>query len=283
MGSPRVQQLALAPTSGQASTFGTCMEEARMPAYQLEGRTALVTGGASGIGYATAAMLGSSGVRVAINFLPDDSRGPDAVERLRSAGLDAVAAPGRIGAPGEEAAMVEAAAAALGRLDLLVNNAGTPGVRELIPPDQLDDITDGLWDAVLSTNLVGLFRCTRAAAPHLLASGSGAVVNVASVAGLSSRGSSMAYAASKAGVVALTKHLARGLGPQVRVNAVAPGAVDSDWQIEWTEAQRRSSIENAPLGRRCTPDDIAEAIVFLGCAASMVTGQTLVVDGGLTL
>ncbi len=179
--------------------------------------------------------------------------------------------------------MVEAAAAALGRLDLLVNNAGTPGARALIPGDRLDDIDDALWDAVLSTNLVGLFRCTRAAAPHLRDSGRGAVVNVASIAGLTARGSSMAYGASKAGVVALTKHLARGLGPAIRVNAVAPGAVDSDWQIEWTEEQRRSSIEQAPLGRRCTTDDIAEAIVFLGCAAGMVTGQTLVVDGGLTL
>ncbi len=254
-----------------------------MPAYQLSGQAALVTGAASGIGYATAAMLGRGGARVAVNFLPGDPRGTEAVRRLRAEGIDAIAVPGRVGASGEEAAMVEAAAAALGRLDLLVNNAGTPGARALIPGDRLDDIDDALWDAVLSTNLVGLFRCTRAAAPHLRASGRGAVVNVASIAGLTARGSSMAYGASKAGVVALTKHLARGLGPAIRVNAVAPGAVDSDWQIEWTEEQRRSSIEQAPLARRCTTDDIAEAIVFLGCAAAMVTGQTLVVDGGLTL
>ena len=254
-----------------------------MPAYQLGGQAALVTGAASGIGYATAAMLGRSGARVAVNFLPGDPRGTEAVQRLRAEGTDAVAAPGRVGVPGEEAAMVEAAAAALGRLDLLVNNAGTPGTRALIPGDRLDDMDDALWDAVLSVNLVGLFRCTRAAAPHLRASGCGAVVNVASIAGLTARGSSMAYGASKAGVVALTKHLARGLGPAIRVNAVAPGAVNSDWQIEWTEEQRRSSVEQAPMGRRCTTEDIAEAIVFLGCAAAMVTGQTLVVDGGLTL
>jgi len=254
-----------------------------MPAYQLGGQAALVTGAASGIGYATAFMLGRAGARVAVNFLPGDPRGTEAVERLRTEGIDAIAAPGRVGVPGEDALMVETAVAALGRLDLLVNNAGTPGARALIPGNRLDDIDDTLWDAVLSTNLVGLFHCTRAAVPHLRASGRGAVVNVASVAGLTARGSSMAYGASKAGVVALTKHLARGLGPAIRVNAVAPGAVDSDWQIEWTEEQRRSSIEQAPLARRCTTDDIAEAIMFLGCAAGMVTGQILVVDGGLTL
>jgi 3-oxoacyl-[acyl-carrier protein] reductase len=93
----------------------------------------------------------------------------------------------------------------------------------------------------------------------------------------------MAYGATKAGVVSLTKNLARGLAPSVRVNAVAPGAVDSSWMVEWTNEQRSSSIEGAALKRRCTTDDIAEVILFLGFGAAMVTGQTIVVDGGLTL
>jgi 3-oxoacyl-[acyl-carrier protein] reductase len=92
----------------------------------------------------------------------------------------------------------------------------------------------------------------------------------------------MAYGATKAGVISLTKNLARGLSPEVRVNAVAPGAVDSTWMIEWTNEQRASSIDNALLKRRCTPEDIAEVIVFLLAGAAMVTGQTIVVDGGLT-
>ena len=252
-----------------------------MPRYDLAGRTALVIGAASGIGLATARELAANGCAVALNFLPNDPRGPEAVASLRATGAVVIEAPGAIG-DGGEAAMVGAAVAALGRLDLLVNNAGTPGTARTIPGNALDEITDDLWDTILDTNLVGLFRTTRAAVPALREA-RGAVVNLASVAGLSGRGSSMAYAASKAGVIALTKHLARGLGPEIRVNAVAPGAVDSTWQIEWTEAQRAQSIQNCPMGRRCVPEDIAEAILFLGCAGAMITGQTLTVDGGLIL
>jgi 3-oxoacyl-[acyl-carrier protein] reductase len=143
-------------------------------------------------------------------------------------------------------------------------------------------VTEDLWSLLLQVNLLGVFRCAKAAAPALKASG-GAIVNTASIAGLGTAGSSLAYSATKAGVVSLTQNLARALGPGVRVNAVAPGAVDSTWMVEWTDEQRRQSIEGAMLKRRCTPDDIAEVIVFLGFGAAMVTGQTVVVDGGLTL
>ncbi len=250
--------------------------------YALDGRAALITGGASGIGLATATRLAEGGAAVAINFLPDDPRGPAEVARLAAAGHRVIGAPGHVGVAHEAEAMIADAVQRLGRLDLLVNNAGTPGVREAVPPRELDSITDTLWLTVLETNLIGPFRCARAAAAALRAA-KGAVVNTASIAGLTSPGSSLAYGASKAGLIHLTRSLARALAPEVRVNAVAPGSVDSSWQIEWTEAYRQRAAETALLKRRCTPEDIAEAIVFLGIGAPMVTGQTLVVDGGLTI
>ncbi|WP_372617845.1 SDR family NAD(P)-dependent oxidoreductase [Falsiroseomonas sp.] len=253
-----------------------------MLTYDLKGKAALVTGGASGIGLATATMLAKSGAAVAINFLADDPRGPEAVAKLHAmTGARILPAPGNVADATDCARMVEKAAADLGRLDYLVNNAGTPGTSTSVAPHELDRLTEALWHTVIEVNLLGVFRCAKAAAPALKAA-HGAVVNIASIAGINSPGSSMAYGATKAGVISLTKNLARGLSPEVRVNAVAPGAVDSTWMIEWTPEQRKHSIENALLKRRCTPEDIAEVVVFLLAGAAMVTGQTVVVDGGLT-
>jgi 3-oxoacyl-[acyl-carrier protein] reductase len=250
--------------------------------YDLTGKTALVTGGASGIGFATAKMLAGFGATVAVNFLADDPRGPEAVDKLIADGCKAVGAPGSVSDANESVRMVEKAIADLGGLDLLVNNAGTPGTRHRIAPPDLDLITEELWSVLLQTNLLGVFRCAKAAAPALKRAG-GAIVNTASIAGLGRAGSSMAYGATKAGVVSLTQNLARALAPEVRVNAIAPGAVDSSWMVEWSNEERQQSIERALLKRRCQPEDLAEVIVFLGFGAAMVTGQTVTVDGGLTL
>lgn len=253
-----------------------------MITYDLRGKAALVTGGASGIGLATATLLARSGCDVAINFLAGDARGAESVARMQSETNGRILpAPGNVGDAEDAARMVGQAVADLGRLDYLVNNAGTPGTPNSIAPHEFDRLTEDLWDAVLEVNLRGVFRCAKAAGPALRAAG-GAMVNLASIAGINSAGSSMAYGATKAGVISLTKNLARGLAPEVRVNAVAPGAVDSSWTIEWSAEQRRASIENALLKRRCTPEDLAEVIVFLLAGAAMVTGQTIVVDGGLT-
>lgn len=253
-----------------------------MISYDLAGKTALVTGGASGIGFATAKMLAGFGCTVAVNFLEDDPRGPEAVDKLVTAGGKAIMAPGSVGDAADCKRMVDKAVADLGRLDLLVANAGTPGTRRKIAPAELDLITEELWETLLQVNLLGVFRCAKAAAPALKAA-HGAIVSTASIAGLGRAGSSLAYGATKAGVVNMTQNLARALAPEVRVNAIAPGAVDSSWMVEWTNEERQSSIEKAVLKRRCQPEDLAEVILFLGFGAAMVTGQTVVVDGGLTL
>jgi 3-oxoacyl-[acyl-carrier protein] reductase len=253
-----------------------------MISYDLKGKTALVTGGASGIGFATARMLAGFGCTVAVNFLVDDPRGPEAVDKLVAAGGKAIMAPGSVGDSSDCIAMVNKAVADLGRLDLLVANAGTPGTNRRIAPAELDMITEELWQTLLNVNLLGVFRCAKAAAPALKAA-HGAIVSTASIAGLGRAGSSLAYGATKAGVVSLTQNLARALAPEVRVNAIAPGAVDSSWMVEWTNEERQQSIERAVLKRRCQPEDLAEVILFLGFGAAMVTGQTVVVDGGLTL
>ncbi len=250
--------------------------------YELQGCTALVTGAASGIGLAVVNRLARAGARVALNHLPDDPRGPAEIDRLRTLGFDVIGAPGNIAHAGEAEAMVTTAIDALGGLSLLVNNAGTPGVTRVVPAPQLDQITEEVWERVLQTNLLGLYRCAKAAGPALREAG-GAMVNTASIAGIDTTGSSMAYGASKAGVISLTKNMARALAPQVRVNAVAPGFVTSPWELKALESRMADTADCALLKRVCSPEDVAEVIVFLGVGSAMVTGQTLVVDGGFTL
>ena len=248
----------------------------------LSGKTALVTGGASGIGLATVEAFARSGASVALNHLPDDPRGSREVERLKSEGHSVVAAPGNVAQPGQAETMTSRAIDALGRLDFLVNNAGTPATPAPIPFAELDRLTEDFWQSILNTNLIGPFRCTHAAV-GALRQAKGAICSTASIAGVQGSGSSIPYATSKAGVINLTRSLARTLAPEIRVNAVAPGFVESPWHREWPAQRKSEAIERTPLKRACRPEDIAEVIFFLCAGAAMVTGQTVIVDGGLTL
>ena len=254
-----------------------------MIAADLTGKTALVTGGASGVGLATVELLARSGARVAMNHRPGNKTAAGEIARLGASGLTVIAAPGDVGRPAESERMVKSAIDELGRLDILVNNAGTPGAPakgKRIHYRDLEVITEEWWQEVLATNLIGPFRCTRAAAPALKAV-QGAVVNVASIGGLAPLGSNMIYGASKAALIRLTSYLSRALAPEVRVNAVAPGFIDTPWTKDWPAEVKSSAISRTPLKRACTPQDIAEAILFFAAGGAMITGQTLVVDGGL--
>ncbi len=247
----------------------------------LKGKKALVTGAASGIGLDTASLFAGLGATVALNDVPGNPRLDAEVARLKGQGLAVRAAPGDVGEALGARAMVRGAAEAMGGLDYLVNNAATPGTRSPIAPGDLDAQDEAFWQRLLSINLIGPFRCVHAAAPYLRAS-RGAIVNTASISGFGGGGSSSVYCATKAGLINLTREWARALGPEVRVNAIAPGMVDSDWMCRFSEEGTRDGIARAPLHRVGTPADYAEVILFLCAGAGYVTGQTIIVDGGLT-
>ncbi|HEV1997326.1 MAG TPA: SDR family oxidoreductase, partial [Candidatus Dormibacteraeota bacterium] len=179
---------------------------------------------------------------------------------------------------GAARAMVAATLERYGRLDVLVNNAGTT---EVIPHADLDAATDEVWDRILSVNLMGTWHVIRAALASLRRDGGGCVINMTSLAGVAPVGSSIPYAVSKAALNHLTRLLANALGPEVRVNAVAPGLIDTPWTQDWA-GPREHWRATAPLGRTGTPEDIAGACLYLA-DATFVTGQVIVADGGMNL
>ena len=248
--------------------------------FKLEGRRALVTGSASGIGLATARLLAQSGARVAMNDLASDTL-TQAVQRLRQEGLAVEAAPGDLGVSASAARMVAGALESLGGLDFLVNNAGTPGTRTPIPASDLEALTDEFWDRILRVNMLSAFWTTKASAAALRQS-RGAVVNTVSVSAFGGGASSTAYATAKAGLAGLTRELARGLAPAVRVNGIAPGFVNSNWQCSFGDIEdiARSTV---PLSRVGQPEDYAELIVFLCAGAAYITGEVIPISGGLRL
>lgn len=247
----------------------------------LRGKCALVTGGASGIGLATVEKLAQCGATVAINDLPGSAALDHAVERLGALGHSVFAAPADMGKSDDIARMVAKVVAHTGRLDYLVNNAATPGTRTAIAASDLEAQTDAFWNKLLTVNLLGPFNCIKSALPHLKAS-QGAVVNVASTAAFGGGGSSTAYSAGKSALVLMTRDLARGLGPDIRVNGVAPGWVgQSSWECAWDDDQANAAAKSLPLQRIGMPAEYAQVILFLLAGADYMTGQTLIVDGGM--
>ena len=240
-----------------------------------EDRVALVTGSTSGIGAAVARRLIAQGTRVVLNSVSSVDAGQALVKELGDA---AHYVQGDISVDTDVARLVEETVEHFGRLDILVNNAGTT-VR--IPHHEIEAATPEVFRRLYDVNVVGTWALTVAAMPHLRASGAGCVVNVSSLAGVRPTGSSIPYAASKAALNHVTRLLANVVGPEVRVNAVAPGLVDTPWTESWDEV-RAAVNAMAPLKRSAQPDDVAEVVLSL-IASTYVTGQVWMIDGGLSL
>jgi len=240
----------------------------------LDGHTAFVTGGASGIGRATATRMAAEGARVTVADL--DGQGAQKI----ASEIDGRAAHVDVGDAGAVTAAVREAAEAFGGLSIMFNNAGGGllGAFHEYTPEQ--------WDAIVRVNLTGVFNGIRAAAPVIVESGGGSIVNTASISGVRPAAGEAPYAASKAGIVALTAVAALEYAPSVRVNAVSPGTIVTSMTAPMFQipGEEQRSIDRTPLKRLGDPDDIAKVVVFL-CSdqASYVTGQNLVVDGGMTL
>ena len=248
---------------------------------EIEGKAAIVTGSGTGVGRATALQLARRGCAVLINY----SRSQDAAEQVasevRALGVKSVAFRADVASDADCRAMVSKAVDTFGRLDVLINNAGTT---RFINHADLDAVTLEDWDAMFGVNLRGPFQCARAARSALQAHGQGNIVNVSSIGGLRAIGSSIPYCASKGALNTLTLALARALAPQIRVNAVAPGFIAGDWLQkglgESYEAVKKFWEGRSVLGRVCEPDDVAAAILALVTGSELITGQIIPVEGG---
>ena len=240
----------------------------------LEGKVVIVTGSSSGIGEATARMASASGAKVVVN----SSSSVEAGTRLAESLGNAVYVQASIADEAGAAAIAKAAIDAFGGIDVLVNNAGTTVV---IPHADLEAVGLDVWHRILDTNVIGTWLTTMACLPALRASGSGSVVNVTSLAGIRQAGSSIPYAVSKAALNHLTGLMAKQVGPEVRINAVAPGLIATPWTADW-DVQHAAMAKLAPLRRSGLAVDIAHAILSVAVSPYM-TGAIVPVDGGSQL
>jgi 3-oxoacyl-[acyl-carrier protein] reductase len=240
---------------------------------------ALITGGGTGVGRATVLRLAARGYDVVINYSRSVDDAESTAVAARQHGVDAIAIPCNVARDEQVRQMFAQCQEKWGGLDVVVNNAGTT---HFIPLNDLESVTEEVWNEIIDVNLKGAFFVSRAAIPLLQKRGAGAIVNVASVAGVGGSGSSLAYAASKGALITMTKSLAKAFAPQIRVNAVCPGVIISRWLRDHQE-MIDSALEVTPLQRASTPEDVAAVITFLACDAAMMTGQALIVDGGRTI
>lgn len=246
---------------------------------RFEGRVAVVTGGTRGIGRAICERLAAEGAKVVVNYRASAEEAEEVVAAIKAKGGEAMAVQGDVSDAAQAEALIQKAIESYGKVDILVNNAGTTRDALLMRMSEED------WDIVLDTNLKGTFHTCRAVQRHMMKNRYGRIVNITSVAGLAGNPGQVNYCAAKAGIIGLTKAIAKESGARgVTCNAVAPGYVPTVLTSTLPQEYVDLAIKMTPLGRAGTPEDIAAAVAFLASdEAGFITGQVLAVDGGLSM
>ncbi|GIM47552.1 beta-ketoacyl-ACP reductase [Collibacillus ludicampi] len=243
------------------------------------GKVAVITGGSRGIGKAIALKFAEKGAKVVVNYSGSQAAAEEVVSAIRSQGGEAIAVQGDVSRYEDAERLVTTALETYGRVDILVNNAGITRDNLLIRMKEEE------WDAVIDTNLKGVFHCTKAVARPMMKQRSGRIINIASVVGLMGNPGQANYVAAKAGVIGLTKTAAKELATRgITVNAVAPGYIETDMTAALEDTYKQKLFEQIPLGRLGKPEDVAGVVLFLASDdAAYMTGQVLSVDGGMVM
>lgn len=249
------------------------------PKKDMSNDTVVITGGAGGIGSACARAFAAEGCRVAVVYHYSEKEAEAIVDELRSGGTDAECFRADLRSFGETAALAEAVLKRFGKVDVLVNNAGISQIK------LFTDLTESDWDDMIDSNLKSVFNCCRHFLPGMISEKSGRIVNISSMWGQQGASCEVHYSAAKAGIIGLTKALAQEVGLSgITVNCVAPGVIDTKMNSELTEEDLASLRDEIPLYRIGSPEETAEAVLFLASPkASYITGQVLGVNGGLVL
>ena len=245
----------------------------------LTDKTAVVTGGSRGIGRAIAVALAAEGAKVAVIYAGNAAAAEETLSLIKEQGGEAVAMQCDVADDAAVSDMINAVKEQFGSVDILVNNAG------ITRDGLLMRMKEGDWQAVLDTNLTGVFHCTKAVTKLMMKQRSGAIINITSVVGQTGNAGQANYAAAKAGMIGFTKSVAKELASRgIRVNAVAPGCIDPDMTAVLSDAVKEDMLKSIPLGRVAQPEEVAKAVVFLASDnASYITGQVLNVDGGMVM
>ena len=242
---------------------------------KLKGKTALVTGAGKNMGKAIALGLAREGANLAINYFSSEKGAEETKAEAEKSGVKAISFEADLSKVNQIQSMVRKVEAELGKIDILVNNSG------IITEAKLDETSEEIWDRTMAVNLKGLFFCSKIVSEGMRKRKSGKIVNISSLGGIKAWPSFMAYCTSKAGVIMLTKCLALSLAPDIQVNSIAPGVISLPSGLD--ENKKETFLKKIPLKRLGTYDEIVKAVIFLCRDSSYITGQTIVVDGGLEL